>query len=231
LRNNYKIGVFFVTIMMVILMQLSQHGSLELIGWRVLSTLIGAVLAVIAGYVFWPVWEKQRFPALMRESLSQTKDYLNKVVNYYKKELPPGQSWFVNRRLAEAANHLVFASVQRMYEEPKRKQDQVDIYFAMVGVNIRMAREITSIALIVHESASSGQAEALTKYCHEAENIFGIIIKNISEEEPRIADPDFKAIKECLNTEAFDSNEESQFIKTELEKIIFELETLCKLKT
>ena len=46
LRNNYKVGVFFTTIMMVVLMQLSEQGSWELIGWRILSTLIGALLAL-----------------------------------------------------------------------------------------------------------------------------------------------------------------------------------------
>jgi hypothetical protein len=75
LRNNYKVGVFFVTIMMVILMQISQQASWELIGWRVLSTLIGALLAVVASYVFWPVWEKKRFPPLMEYALLQNKNY------------------------------------------------------------------------------------------------------------------------------------------------------------
>ena len=158
--------------MMVILMQLSQRGSIELIGWRVLSTLVGAALAVIAGYAFWPVWEKQRFPALMTEALMQTKNYLNKVIKYYNKELLPNENWFHNRRLTEAANNLVFASVQRMYEEPKHIQQQVDIYFTMIGVNIRMAREITSIALIADETKNSNQSEILNNYLHHADKLF-----------------------------------------------------------
>lgn len=229
LRNNYKVGVFFVTIMMVVLMQISQRGSLELIGWRILSTLIGAFLAVIAGYAFWPTWEKQRFPTLMTEGLTETKKYLRQVIYYYQNALPDNETWFTHRRNAEAANNKVFASVQRMYEEPKRIQYQMDIYFAMVGVNVRMTREITSIALITEETKSSEKKEALITYYKEAELIFDQLISIVSTEKTLAKPLDFAAIKASLNSEIFQGNEDVEFIKTELEKIIFELETLFKL--
>jgi len=230
LRNNYKVGVFFVTIMMVILMQLTQRGSMELIGWRILSTLIGAVLAIIAGYAFWPVWEKQRFPALMTEALMQTKKYLAQVIKVYQNDLPATEPWYANRRHVEAANNMAFASAQRMYEEPKRVQSMVDTYFSMVGVNIRMAREITSVGLMVEENKSKRPIEALSNYQMEAERLLELIITAISEEESYLKEiPDFKIIKDSLTTEVFQKNEQLRFLKTELEKIIFELETFCKL--
>jgi len=229
LRNNYKVGVFFVTIMMVILMQLSQLGSLELIGWRIASTLIGAMLAVVAGYAFWPVWEKQRFPALMKEALLQAKNYLSQVIKYYNKELQANENWFTYRRHAEAANNLAFASVQRMYEEPKHIQNQVDLYFSIVGINIRIVRETTSIALIANENTGSDKRKALMNFRKEAEVLFDKLTGDLSEEKAAGYMPDFTAIKASLNSEVFQSSEEFMFIRTELEKIIFELETLFKL--
>jgi hypothetical protein len=41
--------------------------------------------------------------------------------------------------------------------------------------------------------------------------------------------PSFSLAKETLNTTVFSTNEQTQFIKVELEKIIFELETICVL--
>ena len=229
LRNNYKVGVFFVTIMMVILMQMSQRGSLELIGWRIISTLVGALLAVIAGYAFWPVWEKQRFPALMKEALLQTKNYIRQVIRYYQDELPGNESWLQSRRYAEEANNRVFASVQRMYEEPKHIQHQVDVYFAIVGINIRMTREITSVALQTYEKKNSGKKEFLFVYYREIETLLDKLILLVSEEEPVKQPPDFSALKKSLESPEFTANEELQFIKTEFEKIIFELEAFFKL--
>jgi uncharacterized membrane protein YccC len=229
LRNNYKVGVFFVTIMMVVLMQISDRGSLELIGWRILSTLIGAVLAIVAGYAFWPVWEKERFPVLMAQALMETKNYLRQVLKYYNNELPAHQNWHKNRQLAEAANSVVFASVQRMYEEPKHIQEQVDTYIAIVGANIRMTREITSIVLVANESKSSENIENLTRYHHLSDQFFDLFIQRFSDLEDETKVMDFKEIKSCLSSEVFLKTEALQFIKTELEKVIFELEALTKL--
>jgi uncharacterized membrane protein YccC len=229
LRNNYKVGVFFVTIMMVILMQLSQRGSLELIGWRILSTFIGALLAVVSGYLFWPVWEKERLPVLMSDALVQIRKYLEQVIRYYLRELPETENWFANRRITEAANNKVFASVQRMYEEPKRLRHQVDEHFAWIGVMIRITREITSIALVINENRSAAKLEPLSQYLAATEHAFDALIEAVSTETSTLPAIDFAAIRKYLDNEAFQSNEDLEFIKTELDKIVFELEAMFKL--
>lgn len=229
LRNNYKVGVFFVTIMMVILMQLSQQATWQLIGWRIISTLIGAVLALIAGYAFWPVWEKERFPNLMSDALTQVKNYLQQVINYYNGELPAGDTWYKHRRLAEAANSSVFASVQRMFEEPEHAQKRVDANFAMVGVCIRITREITSVALIINEGKHPEKLPALTTYLAQVSVLIDTIIIYIKSDKHQ--HPDFTTVKATLEDPVFNSAESFQLIKIEFEKIIFELETIFKLNS
>lgn len=230
LRNNYKVGVFFVTVMMVVMMQISQQGSWELIGWRVLSTLIGAALALITSYAFWPVWEKQRFPALLSNALIQNKKYLQQAIKFFNKELLADESWHKHRRVAEAANNDVFASVQRMYEEPEHIQKQVDISFAKVGTNIRITREITSIGLTIEDMGQTQPIEELKNYFDHTSKIFDWILQHVSEKELAGGTvPDFTLVKESLNTSVFNQSSQLHCIKTELEKIIFELETLCLL--
>jgi len=229
LRNNYKVGVFFVTIMMVVLMQLSQQASWTLIGWRVLSTLIGAFLAVIAGYAFWPVWEKQRFPILMKAALQQNKSYLQQVINYYNKKTGPEDTWHKQRRLSEAANSDVFACVQRMYDEPQHIQERVSTSYSLVGANIRISREITSISLSIHESRNNPSCGELNLFCTQVAPVFELIGRHTDEDAEAILIPDFNAMKETLNLPAFEKNKELNFIRSELEKILFELETMCVL--
>lgn len=229
LRNNYKIGVFFVTVMMVVMMQISKQGSWELIGWRLLSTLIGAALAIVASYVFWPVWEEQRFPALFVNAMEQNRQYLKQVIGYFNKELPAGESWYKSRRLAEAANNDVFACVQRMYEEPQNLQRQVDLSFAKVGACIRIAREITSFALVINEVERPQPLRELSGYLGHVDEVFGWISKQNSGSVAPGKLPDFKAVRESLAAPVFASSENMGFIRTELEKIVFELETICVL--
>lgn len=229
LRNNYKVGVFFVTVMMVVMMQISKQGSWELIGWRLLSTLIGAALAIVASYVFWPVWEKQRFPALFANAMEQNRNYLRQAVAFFNKQLPAGESWHKSRRLAEAANNDVFACVQRMYEEPQNIQRQVDLSFAKVGACIRMAREITSFALVIGEIERPQPLPELPAYLGHIDEIFDWIREQNSGTTAPDKLPDFKAARESLSAPVFAASENMGFIRTELEKIIFELETVCVL--
>lgn len=225
LRNNYKVGVFFVTIMMVILMQLSQQSSLQLIGWRVLSTLIGSVLALLAGYVFWPVWEKERFPNLLSEALLKNKNYLGQTIRFFNKETT--ETWYKYRNRAEEANTNLFACVQRMFEEPESVRNTVDVNFAMVGVNIRIAREITSVALAMDRKNFASPSKELNDFKREITILFEWIAENALIKEKALTLPDFNTVKETLKAKVFEENKQFQFIKNELEKIIFELEALC----
>lgn len=228
LRNNYKVGVFFVTIMMVILMHFSQQGSLQLIGWRVVATVIGALIAIAAAYAFWPVWEKQRFPFLMKQALRQNAGYMNQVMKYYHGTLAPNESWHKHRRYAEAANNDVFACVQRMYEEPEHIQTLVNNNFALVSINIRIVREITSMALLVSESKYTVK-ENLHGFFKELETVYDWINNAFSHSFSNTPYPDFKKTNHQLNTALHYEDEYTQSIKTELEKIVFELEAMCVL--
>lgn len=230
LRNNYKVGVFFVTIMMVVLMQISEEGSLRLIGWRVISTLLGSGLAVLAGYVFWPVWEKERFPALVVTSLERSKLYLNRVMNYYNNELQPHETWYPERRRAEEANNNAFACAQRMFEEPENIRQKVDNSFALVGMIIRIAREITSIALLTEEKRANSKIRQLEVYTAIVNRILDEFIASVNERKyPVDIQPLVHEMKTCLNAIVFKNNEQLSFIKSELEKIVFELEAMHRM--
>jgi len=155
--------------------------------------------------------------------------YLLQVIKYYNHELPSGESWNKHRRMAEAANNDVFASVQRMMEEPEHIQQQIDFSFAMAGVNIRIARETTSMALFVHEKIEPYSVDTLLNFYSQVSLVFDWIIDSTEQINYSKKLPSFKIAKDLLNTHEFTLDDNSYFIKVELEKIIFELETICLL--
>lgn len=220
LRNNYKVGVFFVTIMMVVLMQLSKTGSWDLILWRVLATVIGSALALLISLAFWPIWEKQRFPRLLESSLRKNLTYLEQVIQSYAGKLPSGITWHKSRRQAEAANNDLFACVQRMYEEPEAHKREIDAHFAKVGVNVRIAREITSLAFALEKHPKNEELLTfLEDYKNELASIFEhLIIRN--------ADFNFEGIMDLVNNSTILKLDENQAIRMDLEKIVFELAAL-----
>lgn len=219
IRNNYKLGVFFVTIMLVIMMQMSEQGSWELIGWRVFSTIIGSLLAIAISSVFWPVWEKQRFPNFMKLANIKNDAFLQEVFNSYvskKKET----NWHVSRRASEAANHNLFASIQRMYEEPQEHQREIDVLFAKVGASIRISREITSLGFKLEKlEYLEDLAKVLSEFQHQSHLIYQSMI-NKSEIQ------DFTNLKSITKIPLFQESETLNSIRVDLEKITFELEAL-----
>lgn len=225
LRNNYKVGVFFVTIMMVLLMQISQQGTWQLIGWRILSTLIGAVLALVVGYAFWPAWEKDRFPQLLSDALIKNKNYLERLILFIQNELPPGETWYKQRRLVEGANNLVFASAQRMLEEPERARGLSDLNFSLVGSAVRISREITSVALYV-ENEKPVLKNELHNFRLKVTEAFDQVLTYLGEEQGQCPIPDFASLKDTLNQLPNATTEQIQIIKTEFEKVVFELEAI-----
>jgi len=220
LRNNYKIGVFFVTIMLVVMMQLSLQATWELIGWRLLSTLIGAALAILASIAFWPVWEKQRFPVLISQVLKDNLLFLRQVIQSYNDKSIGDVSWHKGRRVAEAAGNNAFACVQRMYEEPQANTGEIDVHFAKVGSNIRISREITSLAFTLQRIPYSDDlAKILDEYLQDVENMF-----STEEEQKQKFDP--KKMKDILQHPFLVTDENGKIIRFDLEKILFELQAM-----
>lgn len=220
LRNNYKVGVFFVTIMLVVLMQLSQQGSWDLIWWRVLSTAIGAVLAILISFAFWPIWEQQRFPKLLERSLELNRFFLQQVVLSYGGQLPQGITWHKSRRVAEAANNNLFACVQRMYEEPLSHQREIDAHFAKVGANIRISREITSLAFALEKTTFD---QEIYDTLHGLTHRFNAVFQALIERKEHIA---FESLMDGLSGSGSLNKPENRALLTDLEKIIFELTAL-----
>jgi uncharacterized membrane protein YccC len=226
LRNNYKIGVLFVTIMMVILMQMTQQTSWALIGWRLISTSLGAGLALLISSMFWPVWENQRFPALIKKALLNNGTYFKQVISQHiKKTNPP--TWMRNRRLTEAANNDVFACIQRMYEEPEFARNKVDSSFAQVGACILLTREINSLTFMLQHT----DTEIISKELDMLSNLIELIGSQLAFMEIAEAQETLKLIKELLKEPGFKGTEELKEMKVELEKITFEFETIHALKS
>ena len=152
---------------------------------------------------------------------------MQRVLQYYNNENTLGEPWNKFRRVAEASNNDVFASVQRMVQEPEHIQSNVDLSFAMAGVTIRLSREITSVALSINEKERPLVIPQLSNYFLQVEKIIVWVASRLTQTNKNEALPDFSKVKESINSDVFLASEQTRFVKAELEKIIFELETLC----
>lgn len=147
LKRNYGLAVFFITLMLVLVTESLAPVHLDFTIGRLLSNAAGAALAFVAALVFWPSWERQKFPALMAEAIRASGTYLCIVGD----RLAAGKTFSGDavhaKRQAERAANLAAASLQRMLSEPARQQEDTTRGAALVASTQRVINAITVLAV------------------------------------------------------------------------------------
>jgi hypothetical protein len=153
LKRNYAIAVGFITLFVVLITETSESVTIGFTVERTVATLAGVVLSLGATMLFWPVWERQLYPRHLARALLANRDYLGLIV----RRLQEGGGYdgpvVEAKRTVEAANSLVFASLQRMYAEPKNQHGAIEAAAALANGNQRITRGITVVAIHLQEGA------------------------------------------------------------------------------
>lgn len=166
LKTRYGVAVVFVTLM-VVLMTESQHPvTLAFTLERMGSTLAGGLLALGAALVFWPSWERGRFPAIFSKALSANRTYFDCVIRHLREGLSEGEEIARARHHAESTNSDAFSSLRRMIGDPKNQQEGLQNSAALVNGNQRIIHALSAIVLHLDRQRSQypellGRIEAL----------------------------------------------------------------------
>lgn len=178
-RSRYSVASFFITLNLVLLFSVSAELNRNLLIIRGLSTLGGAILAVVAGFVLLPAWDKKWLPRHLAAALHQNYDYF--ICTFFQDS--PTTSWTRNKRLAETENSNAFDSFNRYMQEPGVTRKAFSAYYQFITHSVRLTRELNNIHLeqdSKDEAALNKQATpeqvTLVKECL---NIFNDIVSII----------------------------------------------------
>ncbi|MFA6289302.1 MAG: FUSC family protein [Opitutaceae bacterium] len=142
-KQRYGIAVFCITLMLVLLTETSSAVHLDFTLDRLLCSLGGGVLALVGALIFWPTWERERFPLTMAAAIRANRDYLEKVTE----RLFAGTAFDAKavhvKRSTESANSNAAASLQRMLAEPAGQRHNVELSATLVHSNTRITRALT----------------------------------------------------------------------------------------
>jgi uncharacterized membrane protein YccC len=147
LKRRYDIAVVFLTLMVVLLTEMGGPVDWRLTVERLACTLAGGGLALIAAHFFWPSWEKDRFQPLMKEALLANCRYIGLLCRQLREGTGRGPELIPAKRRLETANSEVFASLQRMYSEPRNRADILQDAAAMANGNLRLTRVLNLLLL------------------------------------------------------------------------------------
>ena len=147
LKRNYGVAVVFITLFVVLLTESSGHVQLSFTLERLASTLAGGLLALFAALVFWPMWERERFPPLLAQALRANSGYLQLLARHLAAGEPYNAAAIQAKRRAESANSMVFSSLQRMMGDPKNRQEGLAQAAALANGNQRLTRSFNLVSL------------------------------------------------------------------------------------
>lgn len=159
LKRNYTIAVFFITLFVVLITEATTKVTIAFTVERLAATAAGGLLALLAAQLFWPVWERQRFPALLARALRANRDFLRELGERIASGGGYDAGAIAAKRAAEVANSVVFASLQRMSGDPKNQQAGLEEAAVLANGNQRLTRALTVVALHLTPGSPLDRAE------------------------------------------------------------------------
>jgi uncharacterized membrane protein YccC len=142
-RSRYSFAVFFVTVMIVLMTEAMIPVDLSFTVARLLSTLAGGALAILAAFLLWPRWEREQVPRIIATTLRANRKYMETVAAYFVR----GESFTGDavrtKREAERANSQAVASLQRLLSEPSWRKNNLEQAAALTTSNQRLTRTVT----------------------------------------------------------------------------------------
>jgi uncharacterized membrane protein YccC len=157
LKQRYWLAIFFITINLVLITETVAPVLKDFMVARIIATLVGGGLALVAARVFWPAWEGEMFPALLAKAVRANRAFLLSIFAATNPVAGTANDPLMARRRAENANRCVAASVERLQGEPAGIRENPDRAAALATCCQRTTRALNMLAV---QMPAVGKSEA-----------------------------------------------------------------------
>lgn len=188
IQKNYRTAAIFVTLSIVFIYSLLAPDVYEVIQFRIIDTLLGAGLAFLGNLWLWPAWEVKNIKNVILESIRANKNYLKEIAGFYeeKGELPISYKLARKKAFLETGN--LNTAFQRMTQEPKNRQQQIETVYSIVSLNQTFLGALASLGTYIRNhktsSASSNFEIIVDHIVQNLENSEKKLINSQAVEEP-----------------------------------------------
>jgi uncharacterized membrane protein YccC len=158
-RRRYGYAIMFLTPIVMLLIGAGNDDPWIDLAERIAYTVVGAALALAAGYGLWPQWERERLSDRLAHAIRADRDYLTATLAALGTAEPPDAAFAQLRRHAEIAVGNADAAFQRMLSEPAHRRARIETGFTLLVYIHRLCRH--TIALAAHLGTVAAPEPAL----------------------------------------------------------------------
>jgi len=159
LRLNYVVSVLFMTPYVLILFKFLGVGIV--VKERIVDTLIGSSIALVASYLIFPTWEYDQILDSVKSVLEANLGYLVRVAETISGIHVGTLDYKLARKEVYVKSANLSAAFERMTSEPKSKQKKVKDIHKFVVLNHILSSYIATVASSLPKPSATGQPEDL----------------------------------------------------------------------
>jgi uncharacterized membrane protein YccC len=204
---NYGLYTLALTPMIMVMLDVGHTANWETSFLRVVHTFVGGILAVVGGYVLFPIWEKQKLPGELAAAIKANADFLRAILTKSSAEENGERTWRQLQRKAGLALANAMTVGQRVLSEPTHLGGEVESSLAVIND----ARDIFQILSAIMEShaPSSGLSENLRALGIDLADFLDELDSGVPPDQSLPRSPDVTGWKERLHQEQFHGSADS----------------------
>jgi uncharacterized membrane protein YccC len=217
-KRNYALSAFFITLNLMLLLNLEAIFSAELMVTRVVCTIAGSGLAIVSGWLVLPTWDKKWLPKHLANAIAANYQYYTK--SFYTAE--GHANWTRYKQTTESDNSNVFDSFNRYMQEPGKVKS--DVWHDLITCNVRIARNLNNIHMeqaekkLTHTHAAPPQQQEKINECLQ---LFNKVMSHMGNLHQGYSTP---LLQPNATTQTYFALNDAQLLS--LEKIMLELKTM-----
>ncbi|NGX82798.1 FUSC family membrane protein [Aequorivita sp. KMM 9714] len=163
IQRNYRASATFITLSVVFIYALLRPDTFSVIQFRVIDTAIGAGLATLGNLLLWPAWEIESMQKTLVKSLHANRVYLEEIISYYNTKGEVSDKYKVARKKAFLEMSDLSSAFQRMTQEPKSKQKNLDKVYEIAMLNHTFLSSLASLSTYILNNPTTPATDNFNK--------------------------------------------------------------------
>ncbi|MEG9326852.1 FUSC family membrane protein [Salinimicrobium catena] len=164
IQRNYKTAAAFITLNVIFVYTLIRPNAFEVIQYRVLDTIIGAALAFLGNKFLWPTWEYTGIRNYISKSITANRRYLQEIEEFYSQKGKLPATYKLARKEAFLAMGDLSAAFQRMAQEPKTGETDMEQVFQVVSLNQELLSSAASLGTFIRANPTTSVSGHFLNY-------------------------------------------------------------------